>query len=102
MESVLRKCPVFVDHYILPKNDASGYVLKQISSYRTEYEDCQESTHESDMYAFESFVVANTSSDPADAMKRLLPGFSGCPSLYGKSFVITLNDSGSVASVTAA
>lgn len=90
------------DQVILPKNDASGYVLKQISSYRSEYEDFQESTHESDMYAFESFVVANTSSDPADAMKRLLPGFSGCPSLYGKSFVIILNNSGSVASVTTA
>lgn len=90
------------DQVILPKNDASGYVLKQISSYRSEYEDFQESTHESDMYAFESFVVANTSSDPADAMQRLLPGFSGCPSLYGKSFVISLDDVGKVASVTAA
>jgi hypothetical protein len=87
---------------ILPKTDASGFVLKQISSYRSEYEDFQESTHETDMYAFESFVVANTSIDAADAMKRLLPGFSGCPSLYGKSFVITLDDSGKVASVTAA
>jgi hypothetical protein len=90
------------DDAIVPKGDASGYVLKQISSYRSEYEDFQESTHETDMYAFESFVVANISSDPADAMKRLLPGFSGCPSLYCKSFVITLNDSGSVASVTLA
>jgi len=87
---------------ILPKSDASGYVLKQISSYRSEYEDFQQSTHESDMYAFESFVVANTSIDAADAMKRLLPGFSGCPSLYSKSFVITLDASGKVASVTAA
>ena len=90
------------DEVILPKSDASGFVLKQISSYRSEYEDFQESTHESDMYAFESFVVANTSSDPAEALKRLLPGFSGCPLLYGKSFVITLDDSGNVASVTAA
>ena len=90
------------DEVILPKSDASGFVLKQISSYRSEYEDFQESTHETDMYAFESFVVANTSIDAADAMKRLLPGFSGCPSLYGKSFVITLDDSGNVASVTAA
>jgi hypothetical protein len=87
---------------ILPKSDATGFVLKQISSYRSEYEDFQESTHETDMYAFESFVVANTSIDAVDAMKRLLPGFSGCPSLYGKSFVITLDGSGNVASVTAA
>ena len=87
---------------IVPKLDATGYVLKQISNYRTEYDDFQESTHESDTYAFESFVVANTSIDAADAMKRLLPGFSGCPSLHGKSFVITLDESGKVASVTAA
>ena len=90
------------DQAIVPRGDASGYVLKQISSYRTEHEDFQESTHESDMDAFSSFVVANTASDPTDAMKRLLPGFSGCPSLYGKSFVITLDDAGKVASVTAA
>ena len=87
---------------IVPKDDASGYVLKQISSYRSEYEDFQESTHESDMAAFAAFVVANTASDPAEAMQRLLPGFSGCPALYGKSFVIALDESGRVASVSAA
>ena len=87
---------------IVPKDDASGYVLKQISSYRSEYEDFQESTHESDRAAFAAFVVANTASDPAEAMQRLLPGFSGCPALYGKSFVITLDESGRVASVSAA
>lgn len=87
---------------IVLKSDASGYVLKQISSYRTEFEDFQESTHESDMYAFESFVVANTSDDAAYALRRLLPGFFSCPFLYGKAFVITLDDSGKVASVTAA
>jgi len=87
---------------IVPKGDASGYVLKQLSSYRSEYEDFQESTHESDMAAFSAFVVANTASDPAEAMQRLLPGFSGCPALYGKSFVITLNESGRVASISAA
>ena len=87
---------------IVPKDDASGYVLKQISNYRSEYEDFQESTHESDMAAFAAFVVANTASDPAEAMQRLLPGFSGCPALYGKSFVIALDESGRVASVSAA
>ena len=87
---------------IVPKDDASGYVLKQISSYRSEYEDFQESTHESDMAAFAAFVVANTASDPAEAMQRLLPGFSGCPALYGKSFVIALDESGRVATVSAA
>ncbi len=87
---------------IMPSGDASGFVLKQISSYKSEYEEFQESTHEADMDAFSSFVVANTASDPADAMQRLLPGFSGCPSLYGKSFVVILGATGSVTSVIAA
>ena len=52
--------------------------------------------------AFSAFVIANTACDPAEAMQRLLPGFSGCPALYGKSFVLTLNASGHVASVSAA
>jgi hypothetical protein len=90
------------DQAIVPKDDASGYVLKQISSYRSEHEDFQESAHESDMDAFSSFVVANTASDPADAMKRLLPDVVGCPSLYGKSFVISVDNGGKVASVIAA
>lgn len=87
------------DDIIMPKGDASGFVLKQVSSYRDEYDGFQESTHENDSYAFSSFVVANTASHPADAMKRLLPGFSGCPALYGKSFAISINDKGNVASV---
>ncbi|MDD5410068.1 MAG: hypothetical protein PHF31_01415, partial [Methylobacter sp.] len=61
-----------------------------------------ESTHESDVYAFSSFTVANTASDPADAMKKLIPSSFNCPSLNSKSFVITLDDGGKVASVTAA
>jgi hypothetical protein len=87
---------------IVPQKDASGYVLKQISEYRDEYDGFQESAHESDMDAFQSFVVANTTTDPSVALHRLMPVFSGCPSLYGKSFVVTLDDSGKVASVTAA
>ncbi len=84
----------------VPKADASGYVLKQISAYRNEHDEFQESAHEADMDAFTAFVIANTASDPADAMRRLLPGFSGCPSLFGKAFVINLDDTGKVASVT--
>jgi hypothetical protein len=87
---------------LVPKGDASGYVLKQLSSYPSEYDDFQESTHESDREAFAAFVIANTASDPAEALQRLLPGFSGCPALYGKSFVINLNALGRVASVCAA
>lgn len=87
---------------IMPKLETTAYVLKQISSYRSEYEDHQESTHAADMDAFSSFVVANTSNDPAEALQRLLPGFSGCPSLFGKAFVVTINDTGFVASVATA
>jgi hypothetical protein len=87
---------------IVPRGDASGYALKQISTYRNEHDDFQESAHEADMAAFASFVVANTASDPADAMQRLLPGFAGCPALYGKSFVVSINAEGGVVSVAAA
>jgi len=87
---------------IMPKGDTSGFVLQQISSYRNEHDEFQESTHESDVEAFSSFVVANTASDPAEAMTRLLPGFTGCPQLHGKSFIVTLNEQGAVASVMAA
>ena len=87
---------------ILPKGDATGYVLKQISTYRNEHDDFQESAHEADMAAFASFVVANTANDPVDALQRLLPVFSGCPSLYDKSFVVNINAEGHVASVVAA
>jgi hypothetical protein len=87
---------------IVPKWDQSGMVLCQVSTYRTEHDDFQESTHDSDMDAFQSFVVANTSSDPADALTRLIPSSFNCPSLNGGSFLITINGAGGVASVMAA
>jgi hypothetical protein len=43
--------------------------------------------------------VANTSKDTVDAIKRLLPDFSGCPSLYGEQFLLTLDNMGKVATV---
>jgi len=89
------------DEVILPKGDASPLVLKQISNYKNEFEEFQGSTHESDLAAMTAFIVANTTRDPADAMLQLLPSFSGCPSLQGKSFVVTLDNKGEVASVLA-
>jgi len=86
---------------IVPKKDGSGSVLCQSNSFRDEY-DFQQSAYEADEFDFSQFVVANTSSDIAEALKRLLPNFGGCPSLYGNSFVITLDEKGCVASVTAA
>jgi len=87
---------------IVPKGDGSAQVITQVSSYRNEFDEFQEPVYDADGDAFISFVVANTATDPAQAMQRLLPGFSGCPALYGKSFVLTLNASGHVASVSAA
>ena len=87
---------------IVPKGDGSAQVISQVSSYRNEFDEFQEPVYDADGDAFIAFVVANTATDPAQAMQRLLPGFSGCPALYGKSFVLTLNASGYVASVSAA
>jgi hypothetical protein len=85
----------------VPKKDCSGSVVTQSNTFRDEY-DFQQSAYEADEYAFSQFVVANTSSDTSDALKRLLPNFGGCPSLHGKSFVMTLDEKGRVASVTSA
>ncbi|WP_231914894.1 hypothetical protein [Methylomonas sp. DH-1] len=71
-----------------------------MASFRSEYDEFQESTFESNSDAFVAFVVANTTSDPANAMQRLLPNFFGRPALYGKTFVATLDQQGKPASVT--
>ena len=85
---------------IVPKGDGSAQVLRQVSSYRNEWDEHQLSTYEADCDAFIAFVVANTTSDPAQALKRLLPEFGGCPSLYGKSFSLVLDGKGAVSSVS--
>lgn len=84
---------------IVPTGDGSAQVLTQVSSYRNEWDEHQQSTYEADCEAFIAFVVANTTSDPAQALKRLLPDFYGCPSLYGKSFALALDEKGAVTSV---
>jgi hypothetical protein len=89
------------DTIVVPKGESSGYVLSQVSSY-TDNDEFQESTHTSDTDDFVSFVVANTSNDPADALRKLIPTSFNCPSLYGKSFVVTLDDHGKVTLVTVA
>lgn len=87
------------DLAIIPKGDDSSDVLKQAYSFKTEYDDFQETSWESDSEAFLSFVVANTSKAPADAMKRLLPNFSGCPALFGGQFILTLDEAGKIKAV---
>jgi len=87
------------DDIIVPRGDCSAQVLQQMASFKSEYDEFQESTFESDSDAFIAFVVANTASDPANAMQRLLPDFCGCPALYGKAFVVELDQQGKPASV---
>ncbi|NJA08234.1 hypothetical protein HC024_21270 [Methylococcaceae bacterium WWC4] len=89
------------DDIIVPRGDCSAQVLQQMASFKSEYDEFQESTFESDSDAFIAFVVANTASDPANAMQRLLPDFCGCPALYGKAFVVELDQQGKTASVMA-
>ena len=87
---------------IMPKQDASGFVLKQVGRYENEYDDFQKALHEADVEALSRFCIANTTTDPTDAVASLLPDFSGCPLLYGKSFRIRLDPTGKVAKVEAA
>lgn len=87
---------------IMPKGDTSSNVIEQAATFRTEWDDYQQATHDDDCAAFIAFVVANTAADPTVAMQRLLPEFTGCPSLFGKSFIVSLDESGRVAMVLAA
>ena len=86
---------------IVPKGDGSAQVITQVSSYRNEFDEFQQPIYDADGDAFISFVVANTATDPAQAMKRLLPDFCGCPSLYGKAFSLVLDEQGRVGLVAA-
>ena len=87
------------DIAIVPKGDTSGSVIRQISSFKTDSDEFQESACDCDVEDFSKFVVANTASDPADAMKQLLPGFHGCPMLYNSSFMVVVGDRGYVKAV---
>lgn len=90
------------DTVVMPGGDRSSDVIEQVATFKSEYDDYQQATHDDDCNAFFSFVVANTTSDPAEAMGQLLPAFTGCPSLFGKAFVVSLDEMGKVASVIAA
>lgn len=82
---------------IVPYKDTSGLAVSQASPFSAE-DDFQLSAYEQDQYDFSQFVIANISSDPSDALQKLLPNFSGCPMVYGKSFIITIDQFGRVAS----
>lgn len=85
--------------FIVPKGDASGSVIGQASSYQDEWDSFNEAVKEADDWAFQNFVIANTSSDPAQALQRLLPSFSGCPALFAKRFQLELDGHGQVVAV---
>lgn len=86
---------------VMPKADGSADVLEQVSTFRSEHDDYQEATHDTDCNDFSTFVIANALTDPGQAFQRLLPNFQGCPALYGKAFEVVLDEDGQVASVTA-
>jgi hypothetical protein len=88
--------------FIVPKGDASGCVVRQASSYFDVYDNFNESVKDQDEWAFEKFVVANTSANPAKAIQRLLPSFAGCPKVFGKCFTLELDGEGHVLSVVEA
>ncbi|WP_019868609.1 hypothetical protein [Methylovulum miyakonense] len=74
-------------------------VIGQASSYRDEWDSFIEAVKEADDWAFQNFVIANTSSDPAQALQRLLPSFSGCPALFAKRFQLELDLRGQVIAI---
>jgi len=88
--------------FVVPKGDASGGVVRQASSYFDEYDNFNESVKDEDEWAFQKFVIANTSPDPAKALQRLLPSFAGCPKVFGKCFTLELDGEGHVLSVVEA
>lgn len=85
--------------FVVPKGDASGSVVNQACSYFDEHDSYNQSVKDEDDWAFEKFVVANTSANPAKAIERLLPSFAGCPKVFGKRFTLELDPSGKVVSV---
>jgi len=87
------------DRFIVPGRESSGMVVGQASSYHDEWDTFMESAKEADEWDFHNFVVANTADKPADALQRLLPPFSSCPSLFSRKFQLALSDNGQVLAV---
>ena len=86
--------------FVVPRGDASGCVVSQANSYFDQHDNFNESVKDEDQWSFEKFVVANTSANPAKALQRLLPSFSGCPKVFGRRFMLELDGDGKVRSVT--
>ena len=86
--------------FVVPRGDASGCVVSQANSYFDQHDNFNESVKDEDEWSFEKFVVANTSANPAKALQRLLPSFSGCPKVFGRRFMLELDGDGKVRSVS--
>lgn len=71
-----------------------GDVLSQASNYDGDNDDFQSGLYEVDKAAFNQFVVANTATDLASALKALIPERLECPPLFGKAFRVTLDGEG--------
>ena len=84
---------------VVPHKDASGFVVRQVSGYQDEDGAFNDMLADIDQDAFSTFVVANTASDPAVALKKLLPQLHGCPQLYEKKFIIAVGKDGSIGDV---
>jgi len=85
--------------FIVPAGDACGSVVGQASSYLDEHDTLNQAVKDEDEWAFSKFVIANTSANPAKALERLLPSFSGCPKVFGRRFAIELDAAGLVTQV---
>ena len=98
-------CSIYLEDeglFVVPKGDASGLAVRQASSYYDDSDSYHESVKDEDEWAFEKFVAANTSANPAKAIERLLPSFAGCPKVFGKRFTLELDGRGKVLSVVEA
>jgi hypothetical protein len=85
---------------VMPRLGNTSGVLTQISSYRDDNEDFQQSAYESDQAALYSFCVANRTDDPLVSIQQLLPTHLPCPILYGNSFHLHVNADGNVTVTT--
>lgn len=87
---------------IIPKQDVSGFVLKQVDRYENEHDNFQGASHEADVEALSRFCIANTTEDSAGALAKLLPDFAAYPALHGRSYIFEIDQSGKVAKVESA
>lgn len=80
--------------FVVPRGDVSGMVVRQASSYIDENDLFNETACYGDQAAFATFALAHTASDPAEALRRLLPSFKGYAHLADRRFILSLDGQG--------